>query len=50
MICSVLNVDGRYGVETWAVYSVTKFAVVGFYDALRRNSDLTASACRPQRR
>jgi NADP-dependent 3-hydroxy acid dehydrogenase YdfG len=36
MICSVSSVGGRYGVESWSVYSATKFAVVGFHDALRK--------------
>lgn len=36
MICSVSSVGGRYGVANWAVYSATKFAVVGFHDALRK--------------
>jgi NADP-dependent 3-hydroxy acid dehydrogenase YdfG len=36
MISSVSSVGGRYGVETWSVYNATKFAVVGFHDALRK--------------
>ena len=36
MISSVSSVGGRYGVATWSVYSATKFAVVGFHDALRK--------------
>lgn len=36
MICSVSSVGGRYGVPSWSVYSATKFAVVGFHDALRK--------------
>jgi len=36
MIASVSSVGGRYGVETWSVYCATKFAVVGFHDALRK--------------
>jgi NADP-dependent 3-hydroxy acid dehydrogenase YdfG len=36
MIASVSSVGGRYGVEAWSVYSATKFAVVGFHDALRK--------------
>lgn len=36
MICSVSSVGGRYGVENWSVYSATKFAVVGFHDAIRK--------------
>jgi NADP-dependent 3-hydroxy acid dehydrogenase YdfG len=36
MICSVSSVGGRYGTAGWSVYSATKFAVVGFSDALRK--------------
>jgi NADP-dependent 3-hydroxy acid dehydrogenase YdfG len=36
MICSVSSVGGRYGVPTCSVYCATKFAVVGFRDALRK--------------
>jgi NADP-dependent 3-hydroxy acid dehydrogenase YdfG len=36
MISSVSSVGGRYGVEGGAVYCATKFAVVGFHDALRK--------------
>jgi NADP-dependent 3-hydroxy acid dehydrogenase YdfG len=36
MISSVSSVGGRYGTESWSVYSATKFAVVGFHDALRK--------------
>jgi NADP-dependent 3-hydroxy acid dehydrogenase YdfG len=36
MISTVSSVGGRYGVATWSVYSATKFAVVGFHDALRK--------------
>jgi NADP-dependent 3-hydroxy acid dehydrogenase YdfG len=36
MICSVSSVGGRYGVASWSVYSATKYAVVGFHDALRK--------------
>ena len=36
MISSVSSVGGRYGTEFWSVYSATKFAVVGFHDALRK--------------
>ena len=36
MIASVSSVGGRYGTESWSVYSATKFAVVGFHDALRK--------------
>lgn len=36
MISSVSSVGGRYGVENWSVYSATKYAVIGFHDALRK--------------
>ena len=36
MICSVSSVGGKYGAATWGVYSATKYAVVGFHDALRK--------------
>jgi NADP-dependent 3-hydroxy acid dehydrogenase YdfG len=36
MISSVSSTGGRYGVEGWTVYCATKFAVVGFHDALRK--------------
>ena len=36
MICSVSSVGGRHGLEGWSVYNATKFAVVGFHDALRK--------------
>lgn len=36
MISSVSSVGGRYGYEGWSVYCATKFAVVGFHDALRK--------------
>tara|TARA_R110001583_G_scaffold24480_2_gene89277 strand:- start:2188 stop:2922 length:735 start_codon:yes stop_codon:yes gene_type:complete len=36
MISSVASVAGRRGVEDLAVYSASKFAVVGFHDALRK--------------
>lgn len=36
MINTVSSVGGRYGVPGWAVYSATKFAVVGLHDALRK--------------
>jgi NADP-dependent 3-hydroxy acid dehydrogenase YdfG len=36
MISSVSSTGGRYGVEGWSVYCATKFAVVGFHDALRK--------------
>jgi NADP-dependent 3-hydroxy acid dehydrogenase YdfG len=36
MVSSVSSVGGRYGVPGWATYCATKFAVVGFHDALRK--------------
>lgn len=36
MIMSVASVAGRRGIPNWSVYSATKFAVVGFHDALRQ--------------
>ena len=36
MISTVSSVAGRYGFEGWSVYCATKFAVVGFHDALRK--------------
>lgn len=36
MIASVASVGGRYGIAGWSVYNATKFAVVGFHDALRK--------------
>lgn len=36
MISSVASVGGRYGIAGWSVYNATKFAVVGFHDALRK--------------
>lgn len=36
MISSVSSTGGRYGAEGWSVYCATKFAVVGFHDALRK--------------
>jgi NADP-dependent 3-hydroxy acid dehydrogenase YdfG len=36
MISSVSSVGGRFGAATWSVYSATRFAVVGFHDALRK--------------
>jgi NADP-dependent 3-hydroxy acid dehydrogenase YdfG len=36
MISSVSSVGGRYGAENWSLYCATKFAVVGFHDALRK--------------
>jgi NADP-dependent 3-hydroxy acid dehydrogenase YdfG len=36
MVSTISSVGGRYGVEGWAVYNATKFAVVGLHDALRK--------------
>lgn len=36
MISTVSSVGGRYGLAGWAVYNATKFAEVGFHDALRK--------------
>lgn len=36
MVCTIASVGGRYGIEGWSVYNATKFAVVGFHDALRK--------------
>jgi NADP-dependent 3-hydroxy acid dehydrogenase YdfG len=36
MISTVSSVGGRHGIEGWSVYNATKFAVVGFHDALRK--------------
>lgn len=36
MIASVSSTGGRYGVPGWSVYCATKFAVVGFHEALRK--------------
>lgn len=36
MVSAVASVGGRYGLAGWAVYNATKFAVVGFHDALRK--------------
>jgi NADP-dependent 3-hydroxy acid dehydrogenase YdfG len=36
MICTVSSIGGRSGIAGWAVYNATKFAVVGFNDALRK--------------
>ncbi len=36
MISTVSSVGGRYGLPGWSVYNATKFAVVGFHDALRK--------------
>lgn len=36
MINTVSSVGGRRGIEGWAVYNATKFAVVGLHDALRK--------------
>lgn len=36
MISTVSSIGGRFGVEGWAVYNATKFAVIGFHEALRK--------------
>jgi NADP-dependent 3-hydroxy acid dehydrogenase YdfG len=36
MISSVSSVGGRYGYAGWSVYCASKYAVVGFHDALRK--------------
>ncbi len=36
MISTVSSVGGRRGIEGWAVYNASKFAVVGLHDALRK--------------
>lgn len=36
MISTVSSVGGRHGIEGWSVYNATKFGVVGFHDALRK--------------
>ncbi|TPG49376.1 SDR family oxidoreductase [Sphingomonas glacialis] len=36
MVSIVSSVGGRYGIAGWSVYNATKFAVVGFADALRK--------------
>ena len=36
MVSTVSSVGGRRGIEGWAVYNATKFAVVGLHDALRK--------------
>ncbi len=36
MVSTVASVGGRHGIEGWSVYNATKFAVVGFHDALRK--------------
>lgn len=50
MISSVSSVGGRYGMEGWSVYNATKFAVVGFHDALRKelgNDGIRVSVIEP---
>jgi NADP-dependent 3-hydroxy acid dehydrogenase YdfG len=50
MISSVASVGGRYGVPGWSVYCATKFAVVGFHDALRKelgNDGIRVSVIEP---
>ena len=46
MISSVSSVGGRYGIAGWSVYNATKFAVVGFHDALRKELGPMAFASR----
>lgn len=36
MISTVSSVGGRYGYAGWSVYCATKYAVIGFQDALRK--------------
>ena len=36
MISIVSSVGGRHGIAGWSVYNATKFAVIGFHDALRK--------------
>ena len=36
MVSTVSSVGGRYGIAGWSIYNATKFAVVGFHDALRK--------------
>ena len=36
MISTVSSVGGKHGIAGWSVYNATKFAVVGFHDALRK--------------
>jgi len=36
MVSTVSSVGGRYGIAGWTIYNATKFAVVGFHDALRK--------------
>lgn len=36
MVSTVSSVAGHYGFADWAVYSATKFAVIGFHDAMRK--------------
>ena len=36
MVSTVSSVGGRYGYVGWSVYCATKFAVIGFHDALRK--------------
>jgi len=40
MISSVSSTGGLYGVEEWSVYCATKFAIVGFHDAFRKELGL----------
>jgi NADP-dependent 3-hydroxy acid dehydrogenase YdfG len=36
MVSTVSSVAGHYGFADWSVYSATKFAVIGFHDAMRK--------------
>ena len=36
MVPTVSSVGGRHGIAGWSIYNATKFAVVGFHDALRK--------------
>ncbi|MET3759835.1 SDR family oxidoreductase [Sphingomonas sp. UYEF23] len=50
MVSIVSSVGGRYGIAGWSVYNATKFAVVGFADALRKevgNAGIRVSLIEP---
>ncbi len=36
MISTVASVAGLYGMDGWSIYNATKFAVIGFCDAIRK--------------
>ena len=36
MVSTVSSAAGRYGFADWSVYSATKFAVIGFHGAMRK--------------